>query len=227
MRNHFKIIIFAAIWLALFCELIFDAELKQSLHTYLELHPVMAPILLILLQLTFTIFVLPCSTLTILAGILWGVKLGIIYSTLATLMSSSLTFFLGRYSFLNTKIINSYSSHQWGAKINQLLSRFNLWASALAHVNPLFPGSSLGYIFGTTNISYGAFILGAAIGTMPLQLMMVLIGDLSIKAFLNTAKIQSLAIIALLVAILGIYLIILPKILKKKTVKNDDNSLSS
>jgi uncharacterized membrane protein YdjX (TVP38/TMEM64 family) len=224
LSQKIKIFIYVTIWIILISELIFDPELKTVLHLYLIKHPVLAPLLLVCLQLTFTVLVLPCSTLTILAGVLWGVKLGILYSTLATLTASSLTFYLGRYSFLNTKIKQNYINSQWAQKVNQLLVRFNLWASALAHVNPIFPGSSLGYLFGITNMKYWKFILGAAIGTMPLQIIMVSIGNESINALFGDTYVQSILIIAILAALLALYIFVTPKLLRNKTISKDDGS---
>lgn len=224
LSQKIKIFIYITIWIILISELIFDPELKTLLQLYLTKHTFLAPLLLVCLQLIFTILVLPCSTLTILAGVLWGVKLGIVYSTLATLTASSLTFYLGRYSFLNTKIKQNYTNNQWTQKINQLLTRFNLWASALAHVNPIFPGSSLGYLFGVTNMEYWKFILGAAIGTLPLQIIMVSIGNASINALFGDTYVQSILIIGILAALLALYLFLTPKLLKNKSVPKDDGS---
>lgn len=224
LSQKIKILIYITIWIILISELIFDPELKTLLQLYLTKHTLLAPLLLVCLQLIFTILVLPCSTLTILAGVLWGVKLGIVYSTLATLTASSLTFYLGRYSFLNTKIKQNYTNNQWTQKINQLLTRFNLWASALAHVNPIFPGSSLGYLFGVTNMEYWKFILGAAIGTLPLQIIMVSIGNASINALFGDTYVQSILIIGILAALLALYLFLTPKLLKNKSVPKDDGS---
>jgi uncharacterized membrane protein YdjX (TVP38/TMEM64 family) len=219
-----KIFIYITIWIILISELIFDPELKTLLQQYLIKHPLLAPLLLVCLQLIFTIFILPCSTLTILAGVLWGAELGILYSTLATLTASSLTFYLGRYSSLNTKIKQNYAHSQWTQKVNQLLTKFNLWASALAHVNPIFPGSSLGYLFGVTNMKYWKFILGAAIGTMPLQIIMVSIGNASINALFSDTYVQSILTIGILAALLALYIFVTPKLLSNKSISKDDGS---
>jgi len=224
LSEKIKISIYITIWIILIIELIFNPELKTFLQIYLTKHPYLAPLLLVCLQLIFTILVLPCSTLTILAGVLWGVKLGIVYSTLATLTASSLTFYLGRYSFLNTKIKENYTNSSWAQKVDQLLTRFNIWASALAHVNPIFPGSSLGYLFGVTNMKYWKFILGAAIGTMPLQIIMVSIGNASINALFGDTYLQSILIIGILAVFLALYVFLTPKLLRNTSMPKDDGS---
>jgi hypothetical protein len=41
----------------------------------------------------------------------------------------------------------------------------------------LFLGSSLGYLFGYLNVGFTNFIIGALLGGLPLQILMIIIGD--------------------------------------------------
>ena len=62
-------------------------------------------------------------------------------------------------------------------KIQNLIYKFGWKSSFIAHCNPLFPGSSLGYIFGASNITFFSFVIGASLGTIPLQIIGVVIGN--------------------------------------------------
>ena len=94
---------------------------------------------------------------------------------LSTIISSIFTFFLGRY--LIAKIIKDQDIFNFWKKITNIINRYNWKASIIAHINPLFPGSSLGYLFGASKISFKSFLVGCFIGTIPLQLIAVFLGS--------------------------------------------------
>ncbi|MEO7861111.1 MAG: VTT domain-containing protein [Nitrospirales bacterium] len=168
-----------AVWLSAFSVLLFNSNLREDLHAFLLHYPELAPLLLVLCQVALATFVLPCSPLTVLAGLLWGFDAAIIYSFIATITGSLWTFALSRW------VLKRWVSPEWfspqmtrgGVKqINELITRYTWRASAIAHANPAFPGSSLGYAFGMTNVSLLSYTSGAVIGVLPLQLVLVALG---------------------------------------------------
>lgn len=109
-----------------------------------------------------------------IAGLLWGMHLGLLYSVLATMSASIWTFSLGR--ILNRRRPD-IDTKNWIKKITHMIDRFGWKAAFLAHANPLFPSSSLGYFFGMSRLSFSAFVLGAFAGNLPLQFLMVGLGS--------------------------------------------------
>lgn len=170
--NLFLKLVFIIIWLTFFIILFLDTTLQQILFNFCVEYPIIAPFILIVGQLVFASLILPCSVLTLLAGMLWGVKIGLIYSTLATVIASTWTFILGRY-LLKEKIINRLD---WYSIVFHLIDKYKWKASMIAHINPLLPGASLGYVFGLSNVSISSFLLGALLGTLPLQLIILTLG---------------------------------------------------
>jgi len=61
-----------------------------------------APYLYILLHIAMAVLLLPCSIMTLLAGVLWGAGWGLAISVLAALLSSTATFLLARSFFRKT-----------------------------------------------------------------------------------------------------------------------------
>jgi len=203
--------LFGLIWFSLFYLVAFDADLRHLLYQFCANHRVLAPFALILLQILFASFGLPCSPLSILAGLLWGLGYGILYSTAASLAASSFTFTLGRYVIkkyiekifrtnrLNV-IISSIADHKWRS-------------SAVAHANPIFPGSSLGYVFGASEISFLSFLSGVLLGTLPQQLLIVALGHVSgIYLSLSTESKSIIGLILMIIMIVA-YKILAPKLL--------------
>jgi len=177
LNSKIKITIFIVIWITLFSQVLFNEEIKEQIFYLLELHPILAPFIFIILQVLFAIFALPCSPLTLFAGILWGLGIGIIYSTIATLFASVSTFLLGRYVI--RKRTKEQAMKDWHIKVLALIDKYKWKASLVAHINPLFPASPLGYAFGLSEISLFTFTYGAILGTLPLQLALVGAGDAS------------------------------------------------
>lgn len=154
-----------------------EASIRASFLSWLTQNPIAAPVILILTQVLLASFVLPCSPLAMLAGVLWGFGGGIVYSTIATTAASLWTFFLARYMF--REWISTRLGKYWHTSILSLIDKYEWKASLIAHMNPVFPGSSLGYAFGISSISAWAFAFGALMGTLPLSLIMVGIGHLA------------------------------------------------
>lgn len=177
LSSKLKTTVFIIIWLILFSQILFNEEIKKQVFHLLDLHPVIAPFIFITLQILFAIFALPCSPLTIFAGVLWGLGTGILYSTLATLFASVSTFLLGRY--IISKKIKGKPLNGWYLKVLELIDKHKWKASLVAHINPLFPASPLGYAFGLSKIPLTTFTYGAILGTLPLQLILVGFGDIT------------------------------------------------
>jgi uncharacterized membrane protein YdjX (TVP38/TMEM64 family) len=173
MKKLIKIA-FLGLWLILFYELLTNQAIKSHLMAYCSIHPYASALLLVALQILLASFALPCSPLSVTAGALWSWHLGFIFSLVATLGASIWTFVLGRFVFKNWFL---RKQSQLGLNISRLIEKYQWKASMVAHANPLFPGSSLGYAFGASVISFRKFLLGVILGTLPLQLIMITLGN--------------------------------------------------
>lgn len=162
------------IWLMAFYVVLFDQDIRNELYAFLSRYPGVAPLALVGCQIVLASFVLPCSPLTVLAGLLWGFNVGIVYSITATIAGSIWTFVLSRW--ILKKWVLPFMTHDVYLKINRLMTQYTWRASALAHANPAFPGASLGYAFGMTNVSLLSYAFGAVVGVLPLQLILVGVG---------------------------------------------------
>ena len=212
-RSKLLKIAFLLVWAALFAFLAFNSSIRNQLQAYCEYHPVLAPFILIFIQLLLSSLLLPCSPITVLAGLLWGFGLGLLYSTFATLMSSLCTFFIAR-KVLPTRLSALQVFPAWG-KIQGLIERHSWRASMLAHMNPVLPGSSLGYLFGGSGISLSSYMAGAVLGTLPLQLINVGLGH-SLGVSLGGPSLQIILVMLLVIIALLLYRFLVPGLLDKK-----------
>ena len=168
-----------AAWLTAVYVVFLDQDIRNELYAFLSHYPEIAPFVLVGCQLVFASFVLPCSPLTVLAGLLWGFHAGIVYSIIATVAGSLWTFVLGRWvlkRWVSLEDVSPLLAYGVFQKIDTLITRYTWRASAIAHANPALPGSSLGYAFGATDVSLISYASGAVLGILPLQVILVGLG---------------------------------------------------
>lgn len=142
------------------------ALLRTSL-TALQGDP-LAPLLLLLLYLLRPLFLLPVTLLTVASGLFFGVLWGVVYAGVATLLSATVAYLLGR-TFAREVPDNAAPGLVGRLKVypfeTVLLSRF------------LFvPGDLVNYVAGYLHVPLGAFVLATAIGGLPGLLIGVLAG---------------------------------------------------
>ena len=215
MLKIFKIALLL-IWVILFLSLLTSENIRIFALDFCITNPAAAPLILFITQIIFGLMILPCSPLSAIAGILWGFELGILYSIASSLTASTSTLIVGKI-FKNNFFKNGIKNDTF-KKIKSLIESYKWMASAIAHANPLFPGSSIGYVFATTNISLKSYILGALIGTVPLQIIIVGIGSLSINWTLNKDIVIFLFLFILIIIFL-FYIKFMPKFLKSKSFR--------
>lgn len=147
----------------------------DALVVFLEKHRISAPIFFVLIHTLFAAFFIPCSPLAVIAGIIWGQFYGMLFATLGALSASGFTFMVGRYlaagyieSRLNspslTWLLKQANKHGWKVV-------------AFTQMNPIFPSSTLGYLYGTTRIPFKTYIMATLLFMMPLQIVLVSIGQ--------------------------------------------------
>lgn len=94
----------------------------------------------------------------------FGPVLGFIFSWIATLVSASLNFWLGRY--LGADTVRRYGG-QTVNRISEFVGRNGFWASLIVRIVPSAPFIVVNMAAGVSRMSYFAFIAGAGIGIIP------------------------------------------------------------
>lgn len=160
-------------WLLLLAAWFLNPGLRDGVLAVAETHPLAAPAILTLAQVACAVLALPSSFITVAFGVFWGIPLGLLLATASTLLASITTFWLARWL--------RWGDSRLAAERGWLLQRIEVYgwrASAIAHLNPLLPGSTLSYVFGTSRIGVVPFLAGAVLGTLPLQFAFIALGAL-------------------------------------------------
>ena len=148
-------------------------------------YPLTAPIAFVAAHIFIAVFFLPCSPMTLMAGALWGGIYGLVISMVAAIASSATTFLLSR-SFLRGTI-DSFLAQRY-PKVTFLLAQAadHDWKIiAVSQMNPLIPSSTLGYVFGLSQITLKRYLLFSIIFMLPLQLLFVMTGHSVIGIFMS------------------------------------------
>ncbi len=211
ITNKLLKLVFILVWVIVFYNILFNTLFQDALLIYSNDNKIFAPLLLILMQIVLASFILPCSAIAVLAGMLWGVEIGILYSLLATICASSWTFIVGRY--ISRKWDPSKYIFSWYKGTIALVNSHNWKASMVAHANPLFPGSSLGYIFGLSRVGYGNFLFGLIIGTLPLQILTVSFGYFSNRVINLSVDHVIIATLFMVIMVIFLYMKMMPRLL--------------
>lgn len=160
------------------------SHIFEWMQVYLSAHPILAPILYAFFHIIFAICIIPCSPMAVIAGALWGKWLGLGISIISAFLASCTTFWLSRL-FFRQKIygflVKKFKKTDWFLE----QTRKNGWKFvATVQLNPAAPGSTLGYLFGLTNISFWVYAFFLLIFMLPLQIVLVLCGNV-IPQFLS------------------------------------------
>jgi uncharacterized membrane protein YdjX (TVP38/TMEM64 family) len=124
-------------------------------------------VLLLGIYLVRPLLLLPVTLLTVFSGFLYGALWGTVYAMLATLLSSSLAYFIGQ--FLSGDKIRLQKV--W---MNRL--RDYSFETVLTSRLIFLPGDLVNYACGFLKISFTAFLLATALGGLPGLLVGVLAG---------------------------------------------------
>ncbi len=143
--------------------------------------------------------------------IVFGPWTGFVYAWCATMISSSVGFWLGH--FFGGELFRRFG----GGTANQLsarIARHGVLASAIVRVVPAGPAIMVNMAAGLSHISYGKFLLGTGLGIAPKILVIALVGK-GISSFLESGSGLALAAIAGLVVLWIVAMILARRVFKR------------
>lgn len=162
-----------------------------------------SPLIYILLQLSQVVATpIPGGAVEFLGGYLFGVKAGLLYSMIGSIVGSWLAFSMAR--LLKRWVVEKFVSPKTMKKFDYLTGHEGVILSFLLFLIPGFPKDALCYILGLTPMHLGIFLMISTIGRIPGTWMATLQGA---KAFEHQYKLFLilLGISALVILVFYIY----------------------
>ena len=145
---------------------------------WIEAHPTLAWIAYVATYIVATVFVIPASILTLAAGFVFGLPLGVVLVSIGSVLGASAAFLVGRFFV-----------REWVAKRIAGLPRFQALDRATRHegfvivfltrLSPLFPFNIINYGLALTSVRFRDYFFASWIGMLPVTILYVYIGSVA------------------------------------------------
>jgi uncharacterized membrane protein YdjX (TVP38/TMEM64 family) len=147
---------------------------KGQVRTWLESWGSLAPLVFILVQACQVLTPLPLEITGFLGGFVFGVKAGLLFSTLGITLGSSLLFGLGRW--LEIHLIERWVRRETLEKFALIIERRGALAAFCLFLLPGAPKRSLCLILGMGGMPFKVFLPIVTLGRLPATFLLTLQG---------------------------------------------------
>jgi uncharacterized membrane protein YdjX (TVP38/TMEM64 family) len=187
MKNNLKWIALVVAMVALFAglRLLHITEWLNSFNQWVaDLGPTGVMIFVIVYALATVLFV-PGSVLTIGAGFIFGLGLGVLAVSIGSVIGAALAFVVSRY-LVRRKIESLARENEKFASIDRAIGDQGWKLVFLLRLSPLIPFNLSNYFYGITAIKFWPYVLASWIGMLPGTVLYVYLGTVG-KAGVESA----------------------------------------
>ena len=126
-----------------------------------------------------TVLIVPGTPLTAVAGLLYGVIIGVIIVSPASVLGATLAFLLGRY-VARDWIARKLERYPKFVAIDRAIERNGFLVVLLMRLEPVFlPFALLNYALGITRVRLRDYVLASWIGMLPATILYVYLGSVA------------------------------------------------
>ena len=190
-------------------------ENVPKIKTWVTSFGAIAPLVYIGLYLVSTVFFLPGSPVTILAGFVFGPVWGIFYASVASIISVSVAFLIARY-VARALVEGWVQDNTQFRKIDEQVEEQGWRILMFTRLVPIFPFNLQNYAYGLTSIRFSTYVLVSAIFMLPGTAAFVQLGGAFVRGEGNIWKTLLYLGIA---GVLMLLLSLIPKLLRKYQTK--------
>ncbi len=174
-----------------------------------------APLIYIGLYLVSTVFFLPGSPVTVLAGFVFGPLWGVFYASVASIISVSVAFLIARY-VARDLVEDWVKDNAQFRKIDEQVEEQGWRILMFTRLVPIFPFNLQNYAYGLTSIRFSTYVLVSAIFMLPGTAVFVQLGGAFVSGEGNIWKTLLYLGIA---GVLMLLLSLIPRLLRKYQTK--------
>jgi uncharacterized membrane protein YdjX (TVP38/TMEM64 family) len=157
------------------CHYAYLLEDKEKVKGFLKAAGPLAPLVFVSVQaLQVVLAPIPGEATGFIGGYLFGVPLGMLYSTIGLTLGSVMAFGLGRW--LEHKFVQRVVSRETLERFDFLMERQGALIAFFLFVVPGFPKDYLCFILGLSLMSWKLFLLLSTVGRLPGTLVLTLQG---------------------------------------------------
>ena len=133
------------------------------------------PVIFALGYVVLTVLLFPASFVTLGAGTLFGLKIGLLVALVGANLGALCSFLLAR-TFLREKVVLWTLSNPKFRFLDQAIGKQGFKTVLLCRLSPIFPFILLNYFLGLTAVRTGAYILANLFGMVPAMFLFVYAG---------------------------------------------------
>ncbi len=190
-------------------------ENVPKIKTWVASFGAIAPLVYIGLYLVSTVFFLPGSPVTVLAGFVFGPLWGVFYASIASIISVSVAFLIARY--VARDLVEGWvKNNAQFRKIDEQVEEQGWRILMFTRLVPIFPFNLQNYAYGLTSIRFPIYVLVSAIFMLPGTIVLVQLGGAFVSGEGNFWK---TAIYLGIAGILMLLLSLIPRFLRKNQTK--------
>ena len=161
-------------------------------------HVLFAPMIYVLCFAILPIFLFPVPVLAVVAGAVFGLFAGSLYTIIGAMINSVLMFYIAR--FLGFRTVSAFTQNS-KSKILKTLGepggKFSL--ILILRLMPLVPYNALNYACGVMNVSLRDYVVATFVGIVPATFIMVNLGEKALDMRSNGFIIACVLMAALVV----------------------------
>lgn len=172
-----------------------------------------APFYMVIIYILFNLAAIPRVFFTVFSGYIFGLFYGFIFAWLATLVGLIVTFISIRYLFKD-KFERKFGKKEIVEKLNHQIEKRGIFIVIFLRAIYVVPSSILNYSFGFTKIKTITYLLGSAIGFIPVVFINVYAG-FEIGRTLSSENNMNFYYVFVVIAVLVILYLLTKQLLKK------------
>lgn len=153
-------------------------EYVSAVENWLEQAGPWAPALFIIVYALATIALLPGSPLTILAGLLFGLWHGVLYTVVGASIGAISAFGLAR-TVLRKRVERWIAARPKFRAIDRALAEHEVKVQVLLRLSPAFPFNCLNYALGLTKVGAASYVWTTIVFIIPGSFLYVYLGSLA------------------------------------------------
>jgi uncharacterized membrane protein YdjX (TVP38/TMEM64 family) len=150
-----------------------DLEVLRSVLSGLGPWAPLGLVLVFVLQQLMPVF--PNFLLIALAGLLFGLPWGVLWSWLGSVAAAALLYGLG--TRWGRRLIRGMGGDEHLVQAESLMLRRGAWAVLGIRMIPVLPSYLVSYLAGILRLPFGVYLLGSALGVLPGTVLYALLGE--------------------------------------------------
>jgi uncharacterized membrane protein YdjX (TVP38/TMEM64 family) len=130
-----------------------------------------------LVYVVATVLFFPALPLTLGAGLIYGVAVGTLIVSPASVLGASLAFLVARY-FARDWVTRRLKKYKYASAMDRAIEKNGFKVVLLLRLQPVLPFNMLNYALGLTNIGLRDYVIASWIGMLPATILYVYLGSI-------------------------------------------------